>query len=218
MRPGMALRGDKLLLLAGAVAVGAYALGDLLSGFLYEGYSFRDQAISELTAIGSPVRPLMVAVMMVHGLLLVAFGVGVWRSGDRRSLRLVGPLLIAANMVGLVLHPVFPMHSRGMTTGFTDTMHGVLTAVFSLFVLVALLLATAGYRGWFRLYSIGTVLVLVGFGVLSALAIPNVDKNLPTPWMGAFERLNAYAYLGWLVVLAVILIRQSRTHAAPHSG
>lgn len=193
-------------------------MGDLLSGLLYDGYSFRDQAISELTAIGSPVRPLMVAVIMVHGLLLVAFGVGVWRSSDRRSLRLVGPFLIAANMVGLILHPVFPMHSRGVTTGFTDTMHAALTAVFSLFVFVALLLAAVGYRGWFRLYSIGTVLVLVGFGMLSSLAIPNVDKNLPTPWMGAFERINAYAYLGWLVVLAVILIRRSRTQATPHSG
>jgi hypothetical protein len=97
-------------------------------------------------------------------------------------------------------------------------MHGALTAVFSLLVLVALLLAAVGYRGWFRLYSIGTVLVLVGFGGLSSLAIPNVAKNLPTPWMGAFERLNAYAYLGWLVVLAVMLIRQSGTHDTPRSG
>jgi hypothetical membrane protein len=214
----MAMRRNRLFLFAGPVAVGAYALGDLLSGLLYDGYSFRDWAISELTAVGSPVRPLMVAVIMLHGLLLVAFGVGVWRSGDRRSQRLVGPFLIAANVVGLVLHPVFPMHSRGMTTGFTDTMHGALTAVFSLFVFVALLLAAVGYRGWFRRYSIGTALVLVGFGMLSSLAIPNVVKNLPTPWMGAFERINAYAYFGWLVVLAVILIRQSRTHAAARSS
>ncbi len=212
------MRRNRYLLLAGVVAVGAYALGDLLSGLLYDDYSFRDQAISELTAIGSPVRPLMVAVIMVHGLLLVAFGVGVWRSGDRRSLRWVGPFLIAANMVGLVLHPLFPMHSRGMATSLTDTVHAALTAVFSLFVLVALLLAAVGHRGWLRLHSIGTVLVLVGFGILSSLAIPNVDKNLPTPWMGAFERINAYAYLGWLVVLAVILIRQSRPRATPHAS
>ena len=217
MTSGMAMRRNRLLLLAGVVAVAAYAVGDLLSGLLYDGYSFRDQAISELTAIGSPVRPLMVAVIMVHGLLLVGFGVGVWRSGDRRSLRFVGPLLIVANIVGLILHPVFPMHSRGMTTGVTDTVHAALTAAFSLFVFVALLLAAVAYRGWFRLYSVGTVLVLVGFGILSSSAIPNVDKNLPTPWMGAFERVNAYAYLGWLVVLAMILIRRSRTQVTPNS-
>jgi len=35
--------------------------------------------------------------------------------------------------------------------------------------------------------------------------------------MGAFERVNAYAYLGWLVVLAMILIRRSRTQVTPNS-
>jgi hypothetical membrane protein len=98
----------KALLVAGIVAVGVYAVGDLLSGLLYEGYSYRDQAISELAAFGSPVRPLMVAAILVHGLLLVAFGVGVWRSGDRRSLRWVGLLLVAAGLVGFPTHTVSP--------------------------------------------------------------------------------------------------------------
>jgi hypothetical protein len=35
-------------------------------GLLYDGYSFRDQAISELAAFGSPVRPLMVTVILLH--------------------------------------------------------------------------------------------------------------------------------------------------------
>src|SRR5688500_17558159 len=76
----------KRLLLSGIVAVGLYGVGDLLSGLLYEGYSYRDQAISELSAFGSPVRPVMVAVIVVHALLVAALGVGVWRSADRRSL------------------------------------------------------------------------------------------------------------------------------------
>lgn len=104
----------KALLVAGIAAVGVYGLGDLLSGLLYEGYSFKDQAISELAAFGSPVRPLMVAVVLVHGVLVVAFGVGLWRSADRRSLRWVGPLLIAAGLVGLPNHTVFAMSSRWM--------------------------------------------------------------------------------------------------------
>jgi hypothetical protein len=46
---------------------------------LYDGYSYKDQWISELSAFGSPVRPLMVTAILIHGLLLLAFGVGVWR-------------------------------------------------------------------------------------------------------------------------------------------
>lgn len=82
----------RLLLMAGFVAVGLYGIGDLVSGLLYEGYSYRDQAISELTAFGSPVRLIMVAVILVHGLLVLAFGVGVYRSADRTGLRWIGLL------------------------------------------------------------------------------------------------------------------------------
>jgi hypothetical protein len=36
----------RVLLIAGIVAVGLYAVGDV-SGLLYDGYSFRDRAISD---------------------------------------------------------------------------------------------------------------------------------------------------------------------------
>lgn len=71
------------LLWAGIAAVVVHALGDVVAGVVYEGYSFRDQAVSELSAFGSPVRPLMTTVILVHGALLVAFGVGC--TSSRRS-------------------------------------------------------------------------------------------------------------------------------------
>jgi hypothetical membrane protein len=207
----------KALLVAGIVAVGVYAVGDLLSGLLYEGYSYRDQAISELTAFGSPVRPLMVAAILVHGLLLVAFGVGVWRSADRRSLRWVGLLLVAAGLVGFPTHTVFAMSSRWMEGGFNDTMHIILSGVFSLFVFVAVALSAVAYRGWFRLYSIVTLVVLIGFGGAASIAIRGIEENL-TPWAGGFERINAYAYFAWLVVLAVTVIRRSLGQVSLEEG
>jgi hypothetical protein len=51
----------KGLLVAAIASVIVYGLGDLVSGLLYDGYSYQDQWISELSASGSPVRPLMVA-------------------------------------------------------------------------------------------------------------------------------------------------------------
>jgi len=64
------------------------------------------------------------------------------------------------------------------------------------------------YRGWVRLYSIVTLLVLVGFGTASSIAIQGIEEN-HTPWAGAFERINAYALMAWLVVLAVTVMRRS---------
>lgn len=62
-----------------------YVVGDVLSGVVYNvdrPYSFVNQWISELTAYGSPVRPLMVSVIIAHD-VLIAFGLGIWKAADR---------------------------------------------------------------------------------------------------------------------------------------
>jgi hypothetical membrane protein len=199
---------NRVLLLAGIAAVGLYTVGDVVSGLLYDGYSYRDQAISELSAFGSPVRPVMVTVILIHALLVTAFGVGIWRSADRRSLRLAGVFMVGAGLVGFPNHTVFAMSSRWMEGGFNDTMHIVLSNVFSLFVFMAMVLAAVAYPGWFRLYTIATLLVIIGFGGASWFAIQGIAENR-TPWAGGFERINAYAYFAWIVVLALTMIRRS---------
>lgn len=212
-------RARRALLAAGIAGAGVYVMGDLLSGLLYRGYSFKGQAISELSAYGSPVRPLMVAFLTVHGLLLAAFSVGLWRAGDRnRVLRWAGSFLLAAVVLGLILHPFFPMSSRGMQLGFNDTMHKDLTIVWVFLVLLAVICSAAAYRGWFRLYSIGSLVVMAVFGWLAGTSMQSIADNLPTPLVGAFERINAYTYLAWLVVLAVIVMHRSLSDAAPEMG
>jgi hypothetical protein len=209
-------RAVKALLVAAVAAVVVYAVGDLVSGLSYEGYSFRDQAISELAAFGSPVRPMMVAVILLHNLLLVAFGVGLWRAADRRSLRWVGGLIVAIGISGLPTHTVFAMSSRWMEPGINDTMHQLLTGVFLLLVVPAIVAAAVAYRGWFRIYSIATLVVLMAFGAAASFAIGGIAEN-STAWAGGFERVNAYAYLAWLVVLAVTVMRRSLVSATPES-
>lgn len=92
--PGM----TTALVMAPIAAVAVYVTGDVLSGLLYDGYSFRDQWISELTAFGSPVRPLMVTVILVHGVLLLAFSIGLLDLAKRRSaLWWIGALGVAGS-------------------------------------------------------------------------------------------------------------------------
>jgi hypothetical protein len=171
----------KALLFAGIVAAALYVVGDVVSGLLYNAsrpYSFKDQWISELTALGSPVRPLMVAILTVDNLLLAAFAVGVWRAaGQKRSLRWVGALLLAAGAITISLHPFFPMSSRWMERGFTDTMHETLTFVWLPFAIGAVALSAVAFRGWFRLYSVGTLLVMTGFGIASGSAIRGSSRT-----------------------------------------
>ena len=204
------------LLAAAMASVLVYGLGDLTSGLLYDGYSYRDQWISELTAFGSPVRLLMTIAILIHGVLLLAFGVGIWRSADRKSLRWVGVLLILAGVIGFPTHTAFAMSSRWMTPGFNDTVHAMLSLAFGLIVFLAVALSGVAYSGWFRFYAIVTILVLVGFGVASSMAIQGLEQD-STAWAGAFERMNAYAYFAWLIVLAVTVTRRSRGRERGHS-
>jgi hypothetical protein len=189
-------------LAAGVAAVVLYGIGDLVSGLLYEGYRFGDQAISELSAFGSPVRPLMMSVILVHGALVTAFGAGIWLAAHRRSLRWAGIFMIGAGLIGFPTHSVFAMSSRWMEVGFNDTMHIALSMVFSFFVVAAMVSSAVAYPGWFRFYAIATAVVLIGFGAASGVAIQGIEQD-QTAWAGAFERINAYAYFAWIVVLAV---------------
>jgi hypothetical membrane protein len=211
----------KALLLAGIAAAGLYVIGDVVSGLVYNGsrpYSFRDQWISELTAYGSPVRPLMVTVVVVHDLLLVAFGLGIWRAARRsRSLRWAGLIVAGVSAAGIVIHPWFPMSSRWMEPCFNDTMHGALSAGWGVFITAAVALSAVAYRGWFRLYAIATDVVLVAFATASGMAIQGIEQN-DTPWAGGFERVNAYAVMAWYVVLAVTVMRRSLGQTEPDVG
>lgn len=102
------------------------------------------------------------------------------------------------------------MSSRWMAGGFNDIMHMVLSNAFSLFVLGAMVMSAIAYRGWFRLYTIATLLVITGFGGAAWLAIQGIEED-NTPWAGGFERINAYAYFAWIVVLALTMIHHSET-------
>ena len=208
----------KVLLLGGIVGAGLYVVGDVLSGLIYiydssRPYSFKDQWISELTALGSPVRPLMVTVITVHGLLGAAFAIGILRAaGQNRALRWVGWVLLAATALSIWIHPFFPMSSRWLERSFTDTMHETLTFVWVPIIFLAVALSAVAYRGWFRLYSIATLLLMTGFGIASGFAIEGLEQN-DTPRAGFFERINAYALMAWLTVLAVTVVRHSLSDA-----
>ena len=48
---------------------------------------------------------------------------------------------------------------------------------------------------------------MILFGVLTGLASPRMEANLSTPWMGVWERACIGAYMLWVMVLAIVLLR-----------
>jgi hypothetical membrane protein len=202
-------RVQRILLVAPIPAVAVYVIGDVVSTVGYNGYSFRDQWISELTAFGSPVRPLMVTVILIHGVLLLAFSFGLLQVARRRSaLWWIGAIGVAGFVVvGIPTHTFWAMNSRGMPPGFNDAMHATLSLVFSASTMATMILSAVAYRGWFRLYALASLAAVAFFGAASGIAIRGIDQD-NTPWAGGFERIDAYTYFAWLVVLAVMVDRR----------
>jgi CubicO group peptidase (beta-lactamase class C family) len=197
----------KVLLGCGILSSVLYLGADVLVSRSYDGYSYTDQTISELSAIGAPTRPLWVLLGFAYTLLVIAFGSGVSRSARRnRPLRMVGALLVAYGVVGLAW-PFAAMHLRGTAFTLTDAVHVGLAMLTVLLMLLAIGFGAAAFGGRFRLYSFGTMVVLVSFGTLTSVGAPRIAANLPTPWIGVWERINVGVFLLWVVVLATILLR-----------
>jgi Protein of unknown function (DUF998) len=196
-----------LLLGCGVASSGLYAATDLLAGLRYDGYNFKSQAVSELSAAGAPTRPVVVALFTPYNALVMALGVGVWIVSRRtRAGRLAGALLITSAVVGEVTTLFFPMDQRGAEETLRGSMHPPLTAVMSLFIVAAMISAAALQGRRFRWYSIGTILTLFVFGALAARYTPQLEAGEPTPWLGVLERVNIYAYLLWVAVFAISLL------------
>lgn len=198
----------KVLLVCGILSSLLYIATVVLAAMVWEGYSSTSQTVSELIAIDAPTRPPVVPLFVIYSLLVYAFGLGIWGSvGQKHALRLVAVGLIGKEILGLVVTLFFPMHLRGVETTVTDTIHGALTLVGVLFMLLAIGSGAMAFGKRFSLYSIGTILMFLVGGALAGLGAPRLAANLPTPWMGVTERVNIFAYMLWVVVLAIALLR-----------
>jgi hypothetical protein len=202
-------RVPEALLACGVLSSLLYVAINVLGSWRWHEYSSRSQTISELFAIDAPSRSLAFPLGVAYDVLLFAFGVGVWLCADRRALRVAACLIVAMGAMG----PFWPpMHLRGTLFTLTDTMHIAFAAAQVLFTLVAIGFAATAFGRRFRVYSIATLVILVAFGALTGIDGPRIAANLPTPWIGVTERINVGAYLLWVAVLAVALLRAPEIH------
>jgi hypothetical protein len=98
---------------------------------------------------------------------LIAFAIGVWRAGADAS--------------------------AGSVLTSSDWTHPAPSAVWGIGMRVAIVLAAVAIRGWFRWFSIASLVVVLGFTAPSSVAIQGIEEN-DTPLAGALERVTAYGF------------------------
>jgi Protein of unknown function (DUF998) len=201
-----------LLLTCGILSSLLYTAMLVFVPLQWAAYSSFSQTISELSAIDAPTRPLWMALGIFWTSLYVAFGLGVWMAaGETRRLRIVGAIMIGQGIVGLFWPP---MHLRGTSVTMTDTLHIAWTMVNGMLTMLAMGFGAAALRKPFRRYSITTMVVLVAAGAATGRYASRIPADLPTPWAGVWERINLTAFLLWVVVLAIALLRRPHTEVS----
>ena len=204
----------KILLGCGIASSVLYVASDILGSLRYPGYSWLDQEFSELTAQGSPVRPFMLTMNILPGtVLFTAFIVGIWTLAGpkQRTARITAALLAGYQIFGFVAGVITPMTTRETMGAGEDTLrnafHGPLTLVMDLLLVAGMAFAATLLGKRFRYYTYATIVVLLVFGIWTSFQIPQMAANQPTPWMGLKERINIYATMLWVAVLAIALLR-----------
>ena len=105
----------------------------------------------------------------------------------------------------------FPMATREVIAEGQDTLRNQMHAWYGigmpLFFVLAIGLGSRLFGKPFRALSCATILTMVVCGLLTGLQSSALTANQPTPWLGAYERMNAYASMLWFAVLAIGLLR-----------
>ncbi|HEY6617046.1 MAG TPA: DUF998 domain-containing protein, partial [Vicinamibacterales bacterium] len=180
---------------------------DVIAALRYPDYhNYADQMVSELFAVGAPTRTLMVWLSIPYNFLVFVLAMGVWASaGGKRATRFTAAALVgygAVSTAGLLL---FPMDVRGTVESQRDTLHIIATIVMSIFIVAVMAFGAFTHGTRFRLYSFATIATVIVFGAWAGILARPMPG--PTPWLGLAERVNIYATMLWVAVLAVSFLR-----------
>ena len=110
-----------------------------------------------------------------------------------------------------------PMHQRAVLAAgggtLTDTLHLVWAMITGVFFILIVGFGAAALSKRFRVYSIATMVIVLAGGAVTGTYASRIQADLPTPWVGVWERISIATFMGWIAVLAIALLRPPR--AAP---
>jgi hypothetical protein len=202
----------KLLYYGGILGPTVFLLNDIIGGIITPNYSYIEHPISDLTQAGSAYF-LGSVLLFIASIMALIFGIGIiihYSSKINKLIFFGGVSLIIIALFNSLTGTIFPQDPRdGSVATFAGSMHLALVAFVVVLTFITLLLIGIGFykqRQWkrFRNYTlISLVIMLILGGVLTPYVITNNIELL-----GLVERIVAYVFQGWSVVLAYILIKK----------
>lgn len=198
-----------ILLLCGFLSSILYVVTDIIASLSYPGYSISGQNYSELLATGAPTRNWLLGSSMVYNFLVACFAVGIWKTCRPPCIaRITSAIIICYAIVSMVTPLYFQMDMRGAEPTPDGSLHPLMTAVMSFFILLSIGTGAFLSGKWFMIYSFTTIIVVIIFGLLTVNQVPDMEAGLDTPLMGLKERVNIYLTMVWFALLSLILFQR----------
>ena len=202
----------KILYYGGIFGPLIFLLNDIIGGIVTPNYNYIEQPVSDLTQAGSPYL-LGSFLLFIAAILALLFGIGIithYKFKINKLIFIGGLSLIIISLFNCLTGTIFPQDPRdGSVATFAGTMHLALVAIVVILTFIALILIGIGFnkqRQWksFRNFSlISLVIMLIFGGILTPYIIANNIELL-----GLVERVVAYMFQVWSVVLAYKLITE----------
>ena len=198
---------NKAFAICGIIAPILYLSLAIIGGLLRPGYSHITHSVSELLVVGAPNKPLMDTMLIIYGVLMTLYPIGIHRGINEGKGSKVGPALLVVAGVLTLITVFFPQDPGGEPVTFAGTMHIALVIPMVVLSLVALLafwrrLKNDSLWAGYDRYSLVTFIVGITLGVISVILIDS-------PYMGLLERLSAGVILQWTFFMSIKLFRLS---------
>ncbi len=184
-------RGGRLLPVAGIVGPAAFIAAWVVAGTLTAGYSWTDDAISRLAAVGAPDRLLMTAGFVGFGVAVPLYAIVLRRY-------LAGPAWVAAATTGAATLGValFPL---GTSTAVDGAHNAMAVSGYLALAAIPLLAARPLVEAHHRTAAVGS-------RVVAGLAGASLAASLVGPSHGLYQRAGLTLVDVWLMASALVII------------
>jgi hypothetical membrane protein len=201
-------RTARLLNAGGLIAPVLWVAAFLSSGSLRPEYSHYRQYVSELAARGTPTQHVMqVTGFVIPGLLITGFGFFLGLTGRTRLIAVVASLLIVSGIAKaaagvFLLDPCCASAPPSIEQRIHNTAGAVHYFALSMAVLMSVVAARqmfGGRLGWFRGYSLASVVLAIGSPPLLLWAGAATSADV-----GLFQRVSFGVLNLWIFVFAAL--------------
>src|SRR6185503_8638135 len=197
-------------IIAGILAPLVYLAAVILGGVLTPGYSHVAGPVGALIMTSAPAAFVLIPLFAIYNALLITFAFAFRDAFSARGgqATLVAPTALAVAAIIGMLMLFYPIDPLGLPATEAGRLHSWLAGIASLATMVAVLSTARSLRHdpvWrpLGLYSYASLAAIVITGIWAATTAGEMSSL-----MGLAERVAIAAFLQWMLVVALALLRR----------